>query len=259
MTNEQLIKNLEFSIASIKPNGHYHLNIPEELSKDIANIKARLREYETKINPAPPKNELVAMITMKDASCQVIDVHSSGNITAEEVSNAIIFALNKGIDSVKIGCTSIKVDDVWQVTDGMNKKSVVINPANDPHLIPISSENMTKFSDNALRDSINILLELIDNEDDEDIRGEYTSVTYDAVDELEERFLNARYEYERLDNILFSFMAENGLYQLFENHIEQLKVLQNDPNDKYEVADELYGDLDEFMSKRSHLKVNFSE
>lgn len=67
------------------------------------------------------------------------------------------------------------------------------------------------------------------------------------------KFRDERYEKERLENILFGFIGNYNLNKLFEQYLLDLKQEQNDPNDEYEIAKELYGDLDRLIKYTSFL------
>lgn len=78
-------------------------------------------------------------------------------------------------------------------------------------------------------------------------------------DQLDAKFLNERYEKERLNNLLYAFLGEHKLYSIFEMMIEKLKKEQLDEKDEHGVIDELYGNLDEFMKDNPSFKADWGK
>jgi hypothetical protein len=259
-SNEILINDLMYAIAMIKPNGVYHIELPKELGENIAKIKQRLELYQDLIevkNEPLEENPLIALIVLNDSSIRPIDIFSSGNILVEEICDMLFDAISKQEEFITIGGTKIEVNSVWKVIDGKTNKPTIINDENDPKIPPITSDSISKMHHNQLVETIHDLNHWMLESDDVGHQESLSELLSVGIDTLEERFLNERYEHERLDNILAGFISEYGIFKLFEMYLVEIKKQQQNPNDKYRVAEEMFGDMDEFMRGRSYLKEKF--
>ncbi|MBU9714454.1 hypothetical protein [Evansella tamaricis] len=202
------------------------------------------------------ETKAIAYITMDDATVYILDTYSSGQIKFKEVCDLIESAIYIGRQFITIGGTRIDVNKVWSVRCPETDTTYLINEDNDPKIEPISKESIEKMEYRELSETINTLMDWSCNHIDEDDEEEGTihELLDTAIDELKQKYCDEVYEKERLDHILFSFLSANGLFKLFEKHIEELKQEQNDPEDKFHVAEELYGDLNEFMRERPEYK-----
>jgi hypothetical protein len=251
-SNAQLIKNLEFNIALIEPKGHYHIDIPNELLESIAAIKQRLELYqgirdyndELQYDDSP---RLIAYIIFKDATVLPIDSESSPEVAdAEEVVWTIKNAISDGETHVKIGISTVNVNNVWQVQDEQTKERFTINEENDPQLIPISKETISDMSYQNLKETIDMMMDqLCQSEDDEDTVYSHEMLDH-AIDELFQHFCNEACEHERTDNLLIDFISHFKLHDQFHQFLYELET-QRENNDPYNVINEMYGDIDNFM------------
>ncbi|MEC1772810.1 helix-turn-helix domain-containing protein [Schinkia azotoformans] len=81
----------------------------------------------------------------------------------------------------------------------------------------------------------------------------------DDFDQLKEKFYEFRYESERSNNILDGFVVKYKLEKLFEQYLLDIKQEQQNSDDEYKIAEEMYGDIDEFMRDHSYLFEDFSK
>lgn len=81
----------------------------------------------------------------------------------------------------------------------------------------------------------------------------------DDFDQFKEKFYEFRYESERSNNILDGFVVKYKLEKLFEQYLLDIKQEQQNPEDEYKIAEEMYGDIDEFMRDHSYLFEDFSK
>ncbi|MED4354469.1 hypothetical protein P9265_19520 [Schinkia azotoformans] len=81
----------------------------------------------------------------------------------------------------------------------------------------------------------------------------------DDFDQFKEKFYEFQYELERTNNVLDGFVVKYKLEKLFEQYLLELEQEQQNPEDKYEITKEMYGDIDEFMRDHSYLFEDFSK
>jgi hypothetical protein len=331
-SNERLIKNLEFSIANIEPRGAYHINLLDDLVKNIARVKHRLELYQnfmersresysipeyrpvakvvlknggfvtvdifregnayidditgsiidafknfdeyvkfeecsilTKdidyvlfedkkvLNSADYRQSpLIAMIVMNDATAFPIDSVCSGEITTREIVDRINEGIATGKEFITIGGTKIFVNLIWYVRDDHTNEQFIINDDNDPEIPPISLDTIPKMHYKTLSDTIYNLIEYINNTDIEDEQETLTMLLIGAIEELQQRYCDESYERERVENILNGFVMEHQLEDKFTIWLKVKKLEQDNPEDKYEVAKEIYGNIDEFMKNHGY-------
>ncbi|MEC1726946.1 helix-turn-helix transcriptional regulator [Schinkia azotoformans] len=81
----------------------------------------------------------------------------------------------------------------------------------------------------------------------------------DDFDQFKEKFYEFRYESERSNNILDGFVVKYKLEKLLEQYLLDIKQEQQNPEDEYKIAEEMYGDIDEFMRDHSYLFEDFGK
>jgi hypothetical protein len=249
-SNKKLINELEFSIALITPKEGYHINIPNELVNSVAKIKQRLNLYQdfmdAKREPKEEINPLIAFIINKDASVHVIDIESSGNVSTEDIIKEIKDAIFEEETLIKIGTSTINVNNVWQVEDGVTRERFTINEDNNPHLTPISKETIPVMQYTELKETIDMLTEWNYNSDEIEDKDSLLELLDHAIDELDQRYCNEAYEHERVDRLLCDFINHFNLHDKFHQFLYELET-QRENNDPYNVINEVYGDIDNFM------------
>ncbi|MGG3925659.1 hypothetical protein ABET51_06630 [Metabacillus fastidiosus] len=266
-SNKKLLDELTFNIAMIRPKEGYHVDIPEELAGSIEDIKQRLELYERymqsekeypKLKPYKP----LAMVILKDATVVMVDIFETGNSYTEDIVKEIKDAIDEGETHVQFDNNgSVAVNNVWKVEDFQTKELYIINEENDPKLEPLTIESIEKMDYNELDDTIADVTGWLLNSFDEDNKEQIflMELLNEAVDQLDQQFLNERYEKERLENILSGFLQQTNLYKMFEEYVEDIKKLQKDPKDTYKVAEEIFGDLNSFMRQNPRFRADFSE
>jgi hypothetical protein len=249
-SNAQLINELEFSIALITPKEGYHINIPNELVESIGKIKQRLNLYQDFMDVQKETKEefspLIAFIINKDASVHVIDIESSGNVSTEDIIKEINDAIFEEEALIKIGTSTINVNNVWQVEDGVTRGRFTINEDNNPHLTPISKETISDMHYKELKETIDLLTECNYNSDEIEDKDSLLELLDHAIDELDQRYCNEAYEHERTDRLLCDFISHFNLHDKFHQFLYGLEI-QRENNDPYNVINEMYGDIDNFM------------
>lgn len=169
--------------------------------------------------------------------------YKNGNMNAPEIVKAIENGLDNNLFEITIGAHKVPLNEVWMVEDWITKEKYIINDENK--LPTLNAELMATMSDTKLKETMDDIREWIAMCDDEDELDVYYLLLENAIDEFDQRYCNASYEAKRMSNILNSFVNENELNKQFENWILEKRKFQNSPMDKYNVIDELYGDLDE--------------
>lgn len=192
-------------------------------------------------------NPLIAMIIYKDASGIPIDCFGSGDITVQEIVSQIKKGIKEG-KNVEIGCSTIKVSDVWEVMDGETEARYLINSDNDPKQTPISEQTIPLMGDTELLDTLDMFLDGLTTVDtEEDLRLESTIDLLDVtISELRQRYNDKKADAQQLENIFNMFVDEYELHSLFNKFIEESKrAIEEDRM----LKEEVFGDLDRFVKE----------
>lgn len=175
--------------------------------------------------------------------------YNDNDWTAEFIATTINQAIKQGYELIKIGKHDIPVNKVWAVHNWESKNIndwIIINPENS---IPfISPESMSKIDDTKLFRTLSNLIDMtyqsIAMSED---GSKWIELIDIGIDETKQRLLDYRYDKICITNILNSFVNHYNLNQLFEDYIKDLKSMQQNKDDEYEIAKEMYGDLEKFM------------
>ena len=254
--------------------GHLQSDIEdeEEFTKLQDGTVIKLRKVEKVVNPENGKEFIinqnpnapkVAWIVDNNWSSHPIEYEQDFD-SVESVAEYIKEAISAGKDTIENTAQdgkkySTDITKAWKVIDYDTQEFWIVNAANEAPDRPTLKE----MSSIQLRDWISTFSERVVfaiDEDDmtEEVESDIQALD-EAIDELDERYCEADFNSRRLDNVLTTFIQKYGLYEQFNEHIDQLKKDLNDPNDTFEIAKEMFGeDLGEFMKERPWLQADLS-
>ncbi len=249
--------------------GHLQSDIAdeEEFTKLQCGTVIKLRKVVKVINPENgeefiidqnPNSPKVAFIVDNTRSIQLIEYENDFD-SVESVARYIEKAIANGKDTIENTAHDGKryttnISKAWKVTTSDHKQEWIVNEENQALEQPTLKEmNHIQLKNWISTFSEQVVFAIDDDDMDEELES-CIEILDEAIDELAERYVEANFNVNRLDDILSGFIKNYDLYEQFNDYIDQIKLYIHDPKDTYEVAKEMYGeDLADFIKQRPWL------